>query len=227
MKKKISISFILCIFLIGNAVGVFAATQYKEVKALFYPGVKVELNGQEANSIKALKYEGSLYISVKSMSEYFGLDSTLKYDSKNNKVTIGGPKYVNISDSKTKNFYQVIVNGNWNSSIQTNSRQMLSNYYMGIDINLDIQSETTIDEYYKNLLKNEYKDIKVSNEVNTKISNAEAKIVDYTTTDSIGKLAVIHKDSDFVTLFFFVDKTRFKETDIKEYEKIINSFNIQ
>ncbi|WP_438349984.1 hypothetical protein ACP8HI_04765 [Paenibacillus sp. FA6] len=227
MKKKISISLIVFIFLIGNAAGVFAATQYKEVKALFYPAVNVELNGQEANSIKALKYEGSLYLSVRSMSEYFGLNSTLKYDSKNNKVTIGGPKYVNIYDPESQNFYQVIVNGNWNSSIQTNSRQMISNYYMGIDINLVIQSETTLDEYYKSLLKNDYEYIKVTNEVNTKIYNTEAKVIDYTTNDSVGKLAVIHKGSDFVTLDFFVDKTRFKEADFKEYEKIINSFNIQ
>ncbi|MGF7048117.1 hypothetical protein J2T13_002623 [Paenibacillus sp. DS2015] len=227
MKKKISISLLLFIFLIGNAVGVYAATQYKEVKALFYPAVKVELNGQEVNAVKALKYDGSLYLSVRSISEYFGLNSTLKYDSKNNKVTIGGPKYVNIYDPNTQNFYQVIVNGNWNSSIQTNSRQMISNYYMGIDINLDIRNETSLDEYYKSLLKNEYKYIKVTNEDNTKINNTEAKIIDYTTKDSVGKLAVIHKDSDFVTIFFFVDKTRFKETDFKEFEKIINSFNIQ
>ncbi|WP_156830054.1 hypothetical protein [Paenibacillus sp. HW567] len=41
------------------------------------------LNGQQADSVKALKYEGSLYLSVKSMTDFFGLNSTLKYDSVN------------------------------------------------------------------------------------------------------------------------------------------------
>lgn len=151
----------------------------------------------------------------------------LKYDSKNNKVTIGGPKYVNIFNPDTENFYQVIVNGNWKSSIQTNTRQLISNYYMGIDINLAIQSKTSLDDYYEELLNNKYEDMTIKNETDTKIFNAEAKVIEYERDDTVGKLAIIHKDSDFVTILFFVDKTRFKESDFKEYEKIINSFNIQ
>jgi hypothetical protein len=227
MKKGFIISLICVVFFMGSAVGVYAGTQFKEVKALFYPSVKVELNGQEASSIKALKYDGSLYLSMKSFSDFFGLNETLKYDSKTNKVTIGGPKYVNVVDAQSDNFYQVIVNGNWGSSTQTNSRQVISNYYMGIDFNLAVKSDTSLDEYCKNLLANDLQYISVVKQTDTTIYNAQAKVIDYKSSDTVGRLAIIHKDSDFVTINFFVDKTRFKESDYKEYEKIIKSFNIQ
>ncbi|MGN7763484.1 hypothetical protein [Paenibacillus sp. 22594] len=227
MKKKLGIAVITCIFLTGNAVGVFAATQYKEVKALFYPSMKVELNGQQADSVKALKYDGSLYLSVKSMTDYFGLDSALKYDSANNKVTIGGPRYINISNSDSPNFYQVIVNGNWNYSYLTSSRIVVSNYYMGIDMDLAVQNGTSMEDYSKSLIKNEYSDLKVTNEVDTTISNVEAKVINYKDKENVGRLAILHKGSDFLTIHFFVDGSRFKESDFNEYEKIIKSLNIQ
>lgn len=227
MKKKLGIAVITCIFLTGNAVGVFAAAQYKEVKALFYPSMKVELNGQQADSVKALKYDGSLYLSVKSMSDYLGLNSTLKYDSVNNKVTIGEPRYVNISNSESPNFYQGLVNGNWNYSYLTSSRVILSNYYMGIEMDLAVQNGTSLEDYAKSLIKNEYSYLKVTNEADTTISNVEAKVINYKDKENVGRLAILHKGSDFLTIHFFVDGSRFKQSDFTEYDNLIKSLNIQ
>ncbi|WP_019908702.1 hypothetical protein [Paenibacillus sp. HW567] len=67
----------------------------------------------------------------------------------------------------------------------------------------------------------------MTKEVDTQINNVDAKVFDYKNSENVGKLAIIHKDSDFVTINFFIDKTRFKESDFKEYDKIIKSFNIQ
>ncbi|WP_379159153.1 hypothetical protein [Paenibacillus sp. sgz5001063] len=227
MKKKLGIAIIASIFLTGNAVGVFAATQYKEVKAYFYPSMKVELNGQPADSVKALKYDGALYLSVKSMTDYFGLDSTLKYDNANNKVTIGGPRYINISSLESPNLYQVIVNGNWNYSYLTSSRIVVSNYYMGIDMDLAVQNGISLEDYSKSLLKGEYNNLTVTSEVDAKISNVEAKVINYKDEGNVGRLAILHKGSDFVTIHFFVDRSRFKESDFNVYDKILKSLTIQ
>ncbi|MGG1634397.1 hypothetical protein MHH56_32785 [Paenibacillus sp. FSL K6-3182] len=227
MKKKYWVGIIAAMFLLGNATGAWAGSAWKEVKALFHPSIKVELNGQEIDGIKALQYNGSLYLPAKSVSDYFGLTSKLVFDNKTNKLIIGGPMYVNLSDHDTANFFQIVINGNWRPSVMTDNRKLYSNYYMGVDFQLESEKGLGLDEYIKQALKNAFKYVKVNKQTNTKIAGAEAQVIDYETSDTVGKLVFIQKDSNFATLMFFVDKTRYQDKDLKEYDKIIASFNIQ
>lgn len=227
MKKSVIISAFVGVFMIGTASG-FAASNYKEVKALLYPSVKVDLNGQEVSNVKALMHEGTLYLPVKSMTDYFGLTSKLEFNKKDNKITIGGPKYLNLFNRESNNFYQVMVNGNWGATYQTNERKMVSNYYMGVDIFLQTIDNSNLEQYTK-AFQQKLSSIgyTVSNETNRKIAGENAKVLDYKTDGSIGKIAILHKDDDFVTIMFFADKTRYKKEDMKEFDNIVKSFTIQ
>lgn len=227
MRKEVLISFILVIFLLGNAVGAMASSKYEEIKAYLIKDMKVDLNGQIIEGMKVLNYEGSLYLPARTMSEIAGLNSRLEFDSEENTLRIGGPKYINIYNSVSDNFYQVIVNGNWGATLLTKDRQRVSNYYMGIDISLETIEGLTLETYFVEQFKKRVPYINITKELDTKIHNSPAKIVDYNTKDSIGKIAIINKDSDFVVIQFFVDKTRFNELDFNVFEEIIESFNIQ
>lgn len=227
MKKKWWAGTIAAVFLLGNATGAWAGSAWKEVKAIFNPSIKVELNGQEINGVKALQYNGSLYVPAKSISDYFGLNSKLVFDSKANKLTIGGPMYVNLFDRETTNFFQIVINGNWRPSILTDERKVYSNYYMGVDFQLESAEGVSLDDYVKQALKGSFKYVQAKKQTNAKIAGSEAQVIDYETNDSVGKLVFVRKESDFATLMFFVDKTRYQATDLKEYDKIISSLSIQ
>jgi hypothetical protein len=227
MNKKYWMGIIVAVFLLGNATGAWAGSTWKEVKALFNPSLKVELNGQEFDGVKALQYNGSLYVPAKSISDYFGLNSKFVFDSKANKLTIGGPMYVHLYDRDTANFFQIVINGNWRPSVMTDNRKLYSNYYMGVDFRLESEEGLSLDEYVKQALKNTFNYVKVNKQSNTKVAGEEAQVIDYETSDSVGKLVFVQKDSNFATLLFFVDKTRYQAKDLKEYDKIIASFNIQ
>ncbi|MFD2114773.1 hypothetical protein ACFSTH_02495 [Paenibacillus yanchengensis] len=227
MNKKYWIGLIVAVFLLGNATGAWAGSAWKEVKALFNSSLKVELNGQEMDGVKALQYNGSLYLPAKSVSDYFGLTSKLVFDKKTNKLIIGGPMYLNVSDRVTKNFFHIVVNGNWKPSIMTESQKMYSNYYMGVDFYLESEKGLSLDKYVKQELKSTFKYLKVTQQMNTKVAGAEAKEITYETSDAVGKLLFIQKDSNFATIMFFVDKTRYQDDDLKEYDRIISSLGIQ
>ncbi|SFE82241.1 hypothetical protein SAMN04487969_107131 [Paenibacillus algorifonticola] len=227
MKKKYWVGIIVAMFLLGNATGAWAGSAWKEVKALFNPSLKVELNGQEIDGVKALQYNGSLYLPAKSVSDYFGLNSKLVFDNKANKLIIGGPMYVHLYDKDTANFFQIVINGNWRPSVMTDNRNLYSNYYMGVDFRLESEKGLSLDEYVKQALKNAFEYVKVNKQTNTKVAGAEAQVIDYETSDTVGKLVFIQKDSSFATLLFFVDRTRYQDKDLKEYDKIISSFNIK
>ncbi len=221
------IGAVAAIFLLGNATGAWAGSAWKEVKALFSPSINVELNGEQAAGIKALQYNGSLYIPVKSVSDYFGLNSKLEFNKKANKLTIGGPMYLNLHEKWGDNSYQIIVNGNWRPSILTDTRKLYSNYYMGVDFQEEIVRDITLDDYIKQSLADQFKYLHVGKQTDTKISGVDAQVMDYQTSDTVGKLLILQKDADFVSLMFFVDKTRYQASDLKEYDKIISTFNIQ
>ncbi|RNB92488.1 hypothetical protein EDM56_01990 [Brevibacillus fluminis] len=227
MKQKWWVGAIASVFLLGNATGALAGSTWKEIKAYFNPSIKVELNGQEVDGVNALQYNGSLYVPVSSISDYFGLNSKLVFDSKANKLTIGGPMYVDLFDRETANFFQIVINGNWRPSILTDKRKMYSNYYMGVDFRLESAKGMSLGEFVNSALKGTFKYVQANKLTNVKVAGAEAQVIDYETSDSIGKLVFVRKDSDFVTLMFFVDKTRYQAADLKEYDKIISSFNIQ
>lgn len=207
--------------------GAWAGSAWKEVKALFNPTIKVELNGQEVEGIKALQYNGTLYVPARSITDYFGLNSKLVFDNKANKLTIGGPMYLHLFDRSTKQFFQIIINGNWRPSIISEDRLLYSNYYMGVDFRLESASGVSLDDYVKAALKNSFKYVQVNKQSNEKVAGADAQVIDYESNDTIGKLVFVQKNTDFVTLMFFVDKTRYQPSDLKEYDKIIANFNIQ
>lgn len=231
MNKKWLVGALVGVFLLGNASAAWAGTAWKEVKAIFNPSIKVELNGQEVDGIQALQYNGSLYVPAKSISDMFGLNSTLKFDTKLNKLTVGGPMYVNLYGRDSSNTFQIIINGNWRPSLLTNDWKTYSNYYMGVDFRLESAKGVSFDDYVdlalKGIYKGLYKNAPTKGSANTTIAGAEARVMDYESSDSVGKLVFIHKDSDFATLTFFVDKTRYKASDMKEYDKIVASLNIQ
>lgn len=227
MKKKWLVGAIMAVFLLGNATGAWAGTAWKEVKALFNPSIKVELNGQVMDGVKALQYNGSLYVPAKSISDYFGLSSNFVFDSKANKLTIGSPMYVSLFGHETKNDFQIIINGNWRPSQLASDRVVYSNYYMGVDFRLESAKGVSLDEYAKQALNTSFSSVQVKKRANVKIAGVAAQVIDYETHDSVGKLVFLGKGSDFVTLMFFVDKSRYQESDLKEYDKIISSFNIQ
>ncbi|MFC4811657.1 hypothetical protein [Paenibacillus sp. GCM10023250] len=226
MNKKWLIGTAAAVFLLGNATGAWAGSAWKEVKAYFNPAIKVEVNGQEAAGIKALKYDGSLYVPAKSIADYFGLTSKLVFDDKANKLTIGGPMYVSLYNGESKHDFQIVINGNWRPSILASDRKMYSNYYMGVDFRLESAEGVTLDDYVPIALKGPFASLPSKRQTKQTIAGADALVVDYESKDSVGKLVFLQKDSDFVTLNFFVEKNSYKPADLKEYDKIIASLTI-
>ncbi|MFC3802295.1 hypothetical protein [Cohnella sp. GCM10012308] len=69
--------------------------------------------------------------------------------------------------------------------------------------------------------------MKAGNARATELDGADALLYDYTMRDSVGRLAIVRNGDDFITLDFFVDETRYTAADMKELDKILDSFNIQ
>ncbi|MEK0317225.1 hypothetical protein [Cohnella sp. 56] len=227
MKKKIIVPIVAGVFLLGNAAGILAASQYQTVKAYLFPALKVELNGQAAEPVKALNYEGTLYLPAKSLLAYFGLNSAFEYDKKNNSLKMGGPRYLNLHQRFAPQMYQVIINGNWHPSVVTETRQVYSNYYMGIEFALETSKDTTLETYAKQALKDQFKYLNTGKARAARLDGADALFYDYSTSDSVGRLAIVRNGDDFITLNFFVDKTRYTAADMKAFDSILDSFNIQ
>ncbi|CAI6082959.1 hypothetical protein [Cohnella sp. JJ-181] len=227
MNKKIIVPIIGAVFLLGNAAGIFAASQYQAVKAYLFPALKVELNGQEAAPVKALNYEGTLYLPAKSLLSYYGLNDAFEYDKKNNTLKMGGPMYLHLHQRFSPHMYQVVINGNWRPSILTETRKLYSNYYMGVDFSLVSAVNTDLDAYAKQALNDQFKYLDLGKARAVRIGGADALLYDTASNDSIGRLAIIQSGEDFVTIEFFVDKTRHTAADLKEFDKILDSFNIQ
>ncbi|AJY75760.1 hypothetical protein VN24_15870 [Paenibacillus beijingensis] len=226
-KKKMIIIGASIVFLLGNAVGAMASSKFKEIKAILNPSLNVEFNGEQLAPMKAINYEGTTYLPIRNISEIAALDSRIEFDSKKNKLIIGGPMYLNLYSQNSDGFYQMIVNGNWHPSIITPNRKIYSNYYMGVDFFLETEASDSLDEYYKSIVNDQSSGIKITSETDTEIFKQQAKEATFESSDSIGKLAIIQNGNDFIIIRFFVDKTRFKQSDFKEYDKMLKSFNIQ
>lgn len=227
MKKKIIVPIVAAVFLLGNAAGILAASQYQTVKAYLFPALKVELNGQTAEPVKALNYDGTLYLPAKSLLSYFGLNEAFEYDKSNNTLKMGGPRYLNLHQRYAPHMYQIVINGNWHPSVVTETRRMYSNSYMGIDFSLETSKDTTLEAYAKEALKDQFNYLKTDNARAIQLDGADALLYDYTMSDSVGRLAIVRNGDEFVTLEFFVDKTRYTAADMKEFDKILDTFNIQ
>ncbi|MDQ8734193.1 hypothetical protein [Paenibacillus sp. LHD-38] len=212
-------------FLLGGAAGALANSKFKEIKAFLNPAIKVELNGELLEPMKALVYEGTTYLPVRNIASMAALSSKIEYDSKNNKLTLGSERYIDISTPESEGFYQLIINGNWGPSILTREHLMYSNYYMGIEFYFEKTAAASLDTYVTSALKASR--IKATHTADIQMAKQNAKEITYETPDSVGKLVIVKYGADYVTLNFFVDKTRFKTSDFKEFDKIKASFNIQ
>lgn len=79
--------------LTGSA-GVYAGTQLETIKAYLNHGLALEVNGQkftptgdQGKKLAPITYQGSTYLPVRSVAE--ALNTEVKYDAQNNKVSIG------------------------------------------------------------------------------------------------------------------------------------------
>lgn len=226
LRKKVVIIGISFVFLFGGAVGAVASSKFKEIKAFLNPALNVELNGELLKPMKALTYEGTTYLPVRDIASMAALNSKIEFDSKNNKLTLGGPRYLNLYSQDSEGFYQLIINGNWHSSVLTNQYTVYSNSYMGIEYYFDTIENGTLESVTASLLEQQPA-MKVNLKTATKIAEHDAIEISYKTSESVGKLFIVQNGLDFVFLDFFIDKTKFKESDYEEYEKIKASFNVQ
>lgn len=225
-KRAAAICGVTLVFLLGSAAGAAASSKFKVIKASLNPALKVELNGELLNSMKALIYEGTTYLPVRNVAAMAALNERIEYDAKNNTLILGGPMYLSLFSQESKSSYQLVVNGNWGPSFLTNQHKMYSNSYMGIDFYFENVETGNLESYVTSVLK-QTPWLNVTNKTNISLAKQDAIELTYETTDSVGKLAIVQNGTDFVTLKFFVDKTKFKAADNEEFEKIKKSFNIQ
>lgn len=92
-KKWLITAGVFGMVLTGSA-GVYAGTQLETIKAYLNHGLAIEVNGQkftptgdQGKKLAPITYQGSTYLPVRSIAD--ALKTDVKYDSKNNKVSIG------------------------------------------------------------------------------------------------------------------------------------------
>ncbi|WP_139996799.1 hypothetical protein [Paenibacillus paridis] len=225
LKKSLVITGVSLVFLLGSAAGALANTKFKEIKASLNPAINVELNGELLEPMKALVYEGTTYLPVRNIASMAALNSKIEYDAKNNKLVLGGERYVNVSSPESEGFYQLIINGNWKPSILASDEVLYSNYYKGIHFYFENADALSLDSYVTDVLKSS--GLKATKTTDIQLAKQSAKEITYENSGTVGKLIIVKYGQDYITLNFFVDKTRFKAADYEDLEKIKASFNIQ
>lgn len=92
-KKWLIAAGVFGMVLTGSA-GVYAGTQLETIKAYLNHGLAIEVNGQkytptgdQGKKLAPITYQGSTYLPVRSIAD--ALKTEVKYDSQNNKVSIG------------------------------------------------------------------------------------------------------------------------------------------
>ncbi|WP_339303752.1 stalk domain-containing protein [Paenibacillus sp. FSL R5-0519] len=92
-KKWLITASVFGMVLTGSA-GVYAGTQLETIKAYLNHGLAIEVNGQkftptgdQGKKLAPITYQGSTYLPVRSIAD--ALNTEVKYDSQNNKVSIG------------------------------------------------------------------------------------------------------------------------------------------
>lgn len=92
-KKWLITASVFGMVLTGSA-GVYAGTQLETIKAYLNHGLAIEVNGQkftptgdQGKKLAPITYQGSTYLPVRSIAD--ALKTEVKYDSQNNKVSIG------------------------------------------------------------------------------------------------------------------------------------------
>lgn len=92
-KKWLIAAGVFGMVLTGSA-GVYAGTQLETIKAYLNHGLAIEVNGQkftptgdQGKKLAPITYQGSTYLPIRSIAD--ALKTEVKYDSHNNKVSIG------------------------------------------------------------------------------------------------------------------------------------------
>ncbi|MGV2967677.1 stalk domain-containing protein [Paenibacillus sp. FSL L8-0435] len=92
-KKWLIAAGVFGMVLTGSA-GVYAGTQLETIKAYLNHGLAIEVNGHkftptgdQGKKLAPITYQGSTYLPVRSIAD--ALKTEVKYDSQNNKVSIG------------------------------------------------------------------------------------------------------------------------------------------
>ncbi|WP_134686171.1 hypothetical protein [Brevibacillus migulae] len=231
MKKKSTLALLLAsTFLGGSIVGVSAQTSLKEIKAFLDPTLKLNLNGEDIRfhpNIPPIKYNNQIYLPANTILETFGLNSSTKYDPNSNTLSIGGPRYVDVS-TKT-GFYQIITNGNWRPSYQTRTKQRYSNWYKGVQLEVTTDENTDLNTFMGKYIAEKSKlDGEFSKEpVDVTYADRKAKVVECELPDAFVKTALIQNGSDFIVIEFFIDKTKLNPQELIEFDQILSTFNIQ
>jgi hypothetical protein len=230
LKRKTFLGIIIfCVFILGGVFGASANTILKEIKAYLDPRVQVEINGEKmsfTSDTTPIRYNNRIYLPIRKVSEMVGLNSNITYDQKTNTVKIGGPRYI---DVMTKgNFYQLIINGNWNPSVLTKTKKQYSNWYMGVDFEVENKETIDLNTFVHQRLEQLSKYGKLSGQITEDmIVGKKALVFEYVFSDSRTKTAIIQNGTDFITIEFYISKDKYDENSFKEFEKILRTFNIQ
>lgn len=230
LKKSTLVLVLASTFLGGSIAGVSAQPFLQEVKAFLDPSLKLKLNGENIQfhpNIPPIKYNNQVYLPANTVLETFGLNSSTKYDPKSNTLSIGGPRYVDVS-TKT-GFYQIITNGNWRPSYQTRTKQRYSNWYKGVQLEVITDENSDLDTFMSKYIieKSKIHGKFPKEPFDVTYADRKAKVVECALPDAYIKTALIQNGSDFIVIEFFIDKSKFTPQELIEFDQILSTFNIQ
>jgi hypothetical protein len=118
--KKMIITVIVSVFLLGNVMGVSASTSLKEISAYLDESIHLVINGtaftardSDGNKLTPINYNGSTYLPLRSVAEATGLQ--VKWDDATRTATLGN--FIDgagnqINTSKDKSF-QILLPNSW------------------------------------------------------------------------------------------------------------------
>lgn len=114
----------LIVSFFGGAITTSAFPILKEIKANLDPLLTVDLNGEKLSfppGSEPIKYNGQIYLPARKILDVVGLNSHIEYKQTTNTLIIGGPHYIDVTGKQV--FYHLIINGNWNPSYLTPTKQ--------------------------------------------------------------------------------------------------------
>ncbi|WP_440116914.1 stalk domain-containing protein [Paenibacillus sp. QZ-Y1] len=173
-KKWLITASVFGMVLTGSA-GVYAGTQLETIKAYLNHGLAIEVNGQkftpsgdQGKKLAPITYQGSTYLPVRSIAD--ALKTEVKYDSKNNKVSIG-------STSSSGGSTSTGNSGSTSPSTGTNTQaEGVKSKYLPADFPLP-------------------KDAKTIDLIESSIDGGKKKVVlTYTTKETLIKVGTSYKD---------------------------------
>ncbi|WP_419891304.1 stalk domain-containing protein [Paenibacillus xylanexedens] len=173
-KKWLIAAGVFGMVLTGSA-GVYAGTQLETIKAYLNHGLAIEVNGQkftptgdQGKKLAPITYQGSTYLPVRSIAD--ALKTEVKYDSQNNKVSIG-------SSSSSGGSTSTGNSGSTSPSTGTNSQAVgVKSKYLPADFPLP-------------------KDAKATSLIESNVDGDSKKVVlTYTTKETLLTVGTSYKD---------------------------------